>query len=253
MATTYWQNQHPQALILPTKEGTSITIPQAGYVKDESGTYYSASFGLTSVSEPSGVTYAYTYTHQVPPPDEVGEPGGTTGQLQYNNAGEFAGIAGTEVTGSFVSLSPELAVNIVSVDPNDNGNSGLELSAQNYWRASFYSLTHTTQHNITCENTATTITVVNNDNINDTGYVEVSPLSVSLDVSNDNNNNSYLTVYPTTIALQGETSVNIAGGALKLFVPIPIYEDMTAAISGGLVNGDIFRTSTGLLGIVVTG
>lgn len=64
MATTYWQNNHPQALILPTKEGTSITVPQAGYVKDESGTYYSASFGLTSVSEPSGVTYAYTYTHQ---------------------------------------------------------------------------------------------------------------------------------------------------------------------------------------------
>ena len=61
MATTYWQNNHPQALILPTKEGTSITIPQAGYVRDESGTYYSASFGLTSIADPGVVTFAYAY------------------------------------------------------------------------------------------------------------------------------------------------------------------------------------------------
>ena len=134
MSTTYWQNQHPQALILPTKEGTSITVPQAGYVKDESGTYYTTSFGLTSVSNPGSVVYAYTYTHQVPPPDEVGEPGGTTGQLQYNNAGEFGAVAGSTVDESRTNIYKTDAdgfTQIVEVYAEGDGNSHALLASSN--------------------------------------------------------------------------------------------------------------------------
>jgi len=91
MATTYWQNKTSQTLILPTREGTTVTISQAGYVKDLSGTYYSASFGLTSVSNPGSVTYTYTYPAD-PIPDGVA--GGSDTYVQFNDGGVLGGDSG---------------------------------------------------------------------------------------------------------------------------------------------------------------
>lgn len=226
MATTYWQNTNPQALILPTKEGTSITIPQAGYVKDESGTYYSASFGLTSVSEPSGVTYAYTYTHQVPPPDEVGEPGGTTGQLQYNNAGEFAGLDGSTI-----------GTDGVSIVIGGTGAPTTELNLGDTGIAAISAL-----GGVADEEASVTVTSLASGTTN----------SVTIHTANgDTSVVSDITLIPGKIELSS-TEVDIITSNILLSANFLLrnYVDNAAALADGLVEGQLYHTG-GALKVVI--
>lgn len=239
MATTYWQNKHSQALILPTKEGTSITIPQAGYVKDESGTYYSASFGLTSVSEPSGVTYAYTYTHQVPPPDEVGEPGGTTGQLQYNNAGEFAGVAGStcDESGVFLEIPTEI---LLQSGAQPTSYSSMSLQPEGY--ANLYA----------------SVPLAEGEGEGTSNYA-----GITLAAANDTPANITLSATtglsaPATILLEEgditctatELNLNVSGVTFGGNILSRNYVDNAAALADGLVEGQLYHTD-GALKVVV--
>lgn len=87
--------------------------------------------GLKNVTAGTNVTIDYT-----DPSNPVinstgggsGSPGGSTTQLQYNNAGSFGGISGATTDGTAVTYS---AGNLIAADVTASGSGGLLLQANN--------------------------------------------------------------------------------------------------------------------------
>jgi hypothetical protein len=245
MATTYWQNKHSQALILPTKEGTSITIPQAGYVKDESGTYYSASFGLTSVGNPGSVIYAYTYPAD--PVDQVGVPGGSPGQIQYNNAGAFGGVSIISLANdSFNVTTPAGGIgftvggvgeSIISTVETDTKSSTISQGIGSI------TTTIASESATTTETKSTTLSSLSLASGDYTTIIEAGFTSIELSHGTTGVNRNSITLDASGITLSSLAQV--------ILPTLAVYADNAAAISGGLTSDMLYKTATGELRIVV--
>lgn len=95
MATKYYQNKKAHEIVLPTYEGTSVTIKPYQFVIDGLGTYYSTSMGLTEVQSSDVVASRVAYAYM---PDE---PTGIVIGSPLTIPGEYA--TGSAVLGNFES------------------------------------------------------------------------------------------------------------------------------------------------------
>lgn len=107
MAITYWQNQRAHDIILPTYEGSSIVVRPYYFVVDNTGTYFSTAFGLTSVASSAVSEDKTAYTLNPKTYAEVDE---TTG------GGSLGDMEGTSLTitnpdSGIATLGPELLTN----------------------------------------------------------------------------------------------------------------------------------------------
>jgi len=89
---------------------TASYVPTASYALTAQtllGSVVSASYATTSSYSNTSVSssYALTASYALSSPGGGGSPGGTTGQLQYNNAGAFAGTPNLFITGGFLATT----------------------------------------------------------------------------------------------------------------------------------------------------
>jgi len=95
-----------KTLTSPTLTTPALGTPSALVLTNATGLV--ASTGTTATGTPSSTTYLRGDNTWATPSGGSGSPGGTSGQIQYNNAGAFGGISTTGSGNVVLATSPSL-------------------------------------------------------------------------------------------------------------------------------------------------
>lgn len=255
-----FQNATSRTLAAPRYNFSDVPVPPGKYITGEyyaeentldgepTGIYLYEVLGFTDVSSgddplPADIVYDYV----VPTPSGGGTPGGTIGQLQYNDDGEFGGLPGSSIAPLRVEVSIADAGRTAGLSLID-GN-GL-FTASDGTDTSTLAVAPASAALTRVSGTGKTTMLLVDDNEAaltswwvDPPYSKVyaGPAEAG-GIANDGvGNEASVVLTPTTISLR----------AIAVLVSsLPVYADNAAAFAGGLVVDQLYKTAAGDLKIV---
>lgn len=279
-----WQSEVNATLASVDKDGnadfTGLTLDNPLPVA-EGGTGLSALGSALQVLRVNAGGTAYEFADAA---SGSGTPGGTSGQLQYNDGGAFAGVPGSEITNythTLMRIDPtETYAGIMRVSQVGSGATArleaaagdevalVEVSAGTFKGVSLSSTdnagtTSSVQADLTGvsamaaggSGTASVavqseqVSVEHSDGTDAYGAVTVKHTEVLAECT-DGADTSNVTVVPAAITLD---SPSITLDSVAVFLPgLPVYADNAAAITGGLATNQLYRTASGAVMVVYT-